>query len=391
MAGKDRNWFQRPWLVHVLLLGIWTLLGLFDAGQTLFYYRLLDRPVPADLVILRGLAEWYIWAMLAPLILDVARWTPFGPGRWAANFSVQMALMGLFALVRVVLDVPVAKVLREEFHPQRTALEWFQIFLALKYFPHLIVCCFILGLGHALTYYHKYRDREIRTSQLEAQLAQAQLQVLKMQLHPHFLFNTLHAISSLMHKDLDLADRMIARLGELLRSSLENSGRQEVSLRQELDFVKPYLEIEQARLGPRLQVEMDIEPDVLDALVPNLILQPLIENAIRHGISVREKGGHIRVSARHEGDMLSLAVADDGPGLPATQPAERPGGIGLANTRARLERLYEKSHRFELKSIPGKGLTVILAIPFREDAGTTEDAGPAEASRAFQRLPVGSA
>jgi sensor histidine kinase YesM len=372
-------------------LGVWTLLGLFEAGQTLFYYRLLDRYVPLDLVILRGLTEWYIWAMLAPLILDVARWTPFGPSRWTANFSLQMTIMGAFALLRVVLDVPVAQVLRAEFHPQRTTLEWFQIFLALKFFPHLIVCCFILGLGHALTYYHKYREREVRTSQLEAQLAQAQLQVLKMQLHPHFLFNTLHAVSSLMHKDLDLADRMIARLAELLRSSLANSGRQEVPLRQELDFVKPYLEIEQARLGPRLHVEMNIEPEVLDALVPNLILQPLIENAIRHGISVREQGGHIRVSARREGSMLSLEVADDGPGLPPVQPPDRLGGIGLANTRARLERLYDKSHRFELKSIPGKGLTVILVIPLREDGGTTDDASPAESSQAYQRLPVGSA
>src|SRR5262249_43474578 len=139
----------------------------------------------------------------------------------------------------------------------------------------------ILGIGHALAYYRKYRAHERAALQLETQLAQAQLQVLKMQLHPHFLFNTLHAISALMHQDVDVADRMLARLAELLRSTLETAGTQEVPLKQELEFVELYLEIEQARLGPRLAVSVEADPDAMDAYVPNLILQPLVENAVR--------------------------------------------------------------------------------------------------------------
>ena len=160
-----------------------------------------------------------------------------------------------------------------------------------------------------LEYYQKYRDRELHTSQLETQLAKAQLQVLKMQLHPHFLFNTLHAISALMHKDVERADLMIVRLSELLRQTLENGGTDEVLLRQELDFIKTYLEIQQIRLGARLTVEMDVDPGTMHALVPNLILQPIVENAIRHGIAPRSGPGRIEIRA--EAKAIALAA----PGL----------------------------------------------------------------------------
>src|SRR5262249_33214524 len=151
---------------------------------------------------------------------------------------------------------------------------------------------------------------------LESQLTQAQLQVLRMQLQPHFLFNTLNAISALMHQDVELADQMLARLADLLRSTLETSGTQEVPLKQELEFVELYLEIEQARFGPRLVVSQDAEAETMDAFVPNLILQPLVENAIRHGIAPRPENGHIEIRTRRVGDLLQVQVIDDGPGLP---------------------------------------------------------------------------
>jgi sensor histidine kinase YesM len=225
----------------------------------------------------------------------------------------------------------------------------------------------ILGVIYAFNYYRKYREHELKASHLETQLAQAQLQALKMQLHPHFLFNTLHAISSLMRKDVEAADSMITRLSDLLRLTLETTGVQEVTLRQELEFLERYLEIEQTRFRDRLTVRMEIEPETLDARVPNLILQPLVENAIRHGIAPRSAPGWIEIRATHDDRMLHLQVRDNGPGLPPDLEAEMKEGVGLANTRARLEQLYGAAQRFDLNNAAEGGLIVSLTLPFRTE------------------------
>ena len=196
-----------------------------------------------------------------------------------------------------------------------------------------------------------------------------------MQLHPHFLFNTLNAISALVHEDADLADRMIARLGDLLRSTLEMAHLHEVSLRQEIEFIRPYLEIEQARMGERLLINLKIDPGVLDAQVPSLLLQPLVENAIRHGIAPRAEPGCIQVIARREASWLRVEVSDDGPGLAMASKE----GVGLANTRARLRQLYSDAHRFEMHNGTGRGLTVRVTIPYRE-SGVERAGGLAEAA-----------
>ena len=220
----------------------------------------------------------------------------------------------------------------------------------------------IFAVGQIINYHRDARERDVRASQLEAKLAQTQLQVLKMQLQPHFLFNTLNAIAALIHQDVELADRMIARLGDLLRSTLENANQQEVSLQQELDFIQPYLEIEKARLGARLSVHLDIDPAARDAKVPNLILQPLVENAIRHGIAPRPEPGRIDIAARRDNGSLHLSVMDDGPGL-TLEEAPR-SGIGLANTRARLQKLYGDRQQLQLGPGSGGGLRVEITIPY---------------------------
>jgi LytS/YehU family sensor histidine kinase len=183
-----------------------------------------------------------------------------------------------------------------------------------------------------------------------------------MQLNPHFLFNSLHSISSLMHRDVDAADRMIARLGELLRAALNTSGAQEITLRRELDFLTRYLEIEQIRFGARLRFEIDAPPETLEAKVPNLILQPLVENAVRHGVEPHSRPGVIELMARRQDDTLALEVWDNGDGLPNGPAAER---VGLSNTRARLQALYGAAHQFEMVSPRCGGLSVRLLIPFR--------------------------
>ena len=228
---------------------------------------------------------------------------------------------------------------------------------------NLLIYWVVVSVSHAFDYYRKYQEREVRASELEKHLAQAKLQALQMQLNPHFLFNTLHAISSLMHKDVEAADRMIARLSELLRAALESTDTQEVTLQEELDFLGRYLEIEQTRFGNRLTVRMAIAPETRCAQVPNLVLQPLVENAIRHGIEPHAKPGEIELRARRDDGRLVLQVQDNGAGLPAHRPPEE--GVGLSNTRARLQQLYGHAHQLEFSNVPEGGLLVSVTIPWR--------------------------
>jgi LytS/YehU family sensor histidine kinase len=227
----------------------------------------------------------------------------------------------------------------------------------------------ILLINYAVDYYRRYREGEIRASQLEALLAQAQLQALKMQLQPHFLFNTLNSISALLHKNVQAADTMIARLGDFLRLTLENAGRQDVSLREELEFLRCYLAIETIRFQDRLAVQIEAEPETLDARLPNLILQPIVENAIRHGIAPRSGRGRIAVSAKKQDGVLQVEVTDNGPGLASggSSGSLLREGLGLANTQARLQQLYGRSHRLDMENALGGGLTVILEIPFKTE------------------------
>lgn len=222
----------------------------------------------------------------------------------------------------------------------------------------------IVSVVHALTYYRRSQERERKALELTASLAQARLQALKMQLQPHFLFNALNAIATLVHKDPHAADDMIGNLSELLRQALDSSELQEVPLRKELEFLDCYLEIEQMRLGDRLRVEKQIAPDTLDAHVPVMILQPLVENAVRHGIEPSRAPGVVTVCAERQGELLQLTVRDSGAGARAsTVNADRPG-IGLANTRARLQELYGAGAQFVMQPVTATGFTVELRIPF---------------------------
>jgi len=238
---------------------------------------------------------------------------------------------------------------------------------------NLAVYAVIVCAWHAWDYYRKFREREAQAAQLAGRLAQAQLQALRMQLNPHFLFNTLNAVSSLMLKDVPAANKMISRLGELLRLTLENT-QQEVPLQQELDFLRRYLDIERIRFGDRLQLKMDIDPATLSAAVPNLILQPLVENAVHHAIEPLEAGGKIELRAIRDNGCLVLQVSDNGPGLrphaaPEDEaPMDTRERIGLKNTRERLRKLYGDSQRFDLVSNAMGGVTASLSIPFHAAA-----------------------
>ncbi|HST19615.1 MAG TPA: histidine kinase, partial [Blastocatellia bacterium] len=274
----------------------------------------------------------------------------------------------LHLMVEYAIDLPLTHlVLREPAVEMNQMIVLIRGGLIIGSFTDFLTYSVIVGIYYAFNYYQKYREREVRALQLEGRLAQAELQNLKMQLHPHFLFNTLHAISVLMQEDVQAANRMLVRLGDLLRMTLDNVGTHEVSLKQELEFLQGYLEIEQTRFQDRLTICMDVDPLVLDARVPNLILQPLVENAIRHGIAPRASSGKLEIRAAREDGSIRLEVQDNGLGLPEADEANVLKGVGLSNTRARLEQLYGPKHQFKMSNAEGGGLLVSILIPFRID------------------------
>jgi len=346
---------ERRWARWILIFGVWTLLGALSAARIVVTYAYSGNTVAWRRAFVIALADWYAWALLAPAIAWLARRFAIERRSWLRSLLMHLPASLFFSILKIVIE--------------SRLLQWFDPAPAQFYpvqFPSTLFTYYsILGAIYAFDYYGKYRAHELKASQLEAQLAQSQLQALKMQLHPHFLFNTLHAISSLMRRDVEAAERMITRLSDLLRLTLENVGAQETPLRQELEFLERYLEIEQTRFRDRLQVKMEIEPETLDARVPNLILQPLVENAVRHGIAPRAAPGLIEISARRDEDKLELQIRDDGVGLPDNKRSPIKEGVGLANTRARLEQLYGADYRFDLSNQDKGGLVVSLTIPFR--------------------------
>lgn len=305
---------------------------------------------------------WYGWALLAPLVFALAQRFSFARERWQHSFLVHVGGCATFFFMHVGIQVmAMALPAYHNTHPDwQDAIEHHMV---TSIYLNLIIYWAIVGAAHAYTYYRAYRQRELRAVQLESELAQARLKALKTQLQPHFLFNTLHSISTLMYRDVRAADKMVAHLSELLRMALDGADTQEVPLRDELGFVEKYLQIEQIRFGDRLMVEMDISPAVEEALVPNLVLQPIVENALKHGLAPRSGPGHIEIKAWAEGERLCLRVADDGVGLQGT--SSRSNGIGLSNISARLERLYGEDHTLTLRHGEPSGLIVEMTLPLQ--------------------------
>jgi two-component system LytT family sensor kinase len=308
-----------------------------------------------------ALTDWYIWGLLAPAILALGRRFPLVRGRLSHTVPVLFVAGVVVTALKIVIRYEVGKLLPGIPTLQVRGLVLTQLHL------NFATYWVILGIGAAFEYYGKYRERELRASQLESRLAQAQLDVLRMQLQPHFLFNTLHTISAFMQEgEIDAADRMISRLSDLLRLALDSVHTQEVPLRQEVEFLQRYLDIQQIRFQDQLHVAVDIADDTLDARVPSLILQPLVENAIKHGITPRAAGGHVSIRAHRDDGMLHVEVRDDGPGF-AADAVDRGTGdqrVGLANTRARLEQLYGSRHRLTLRDAAEGGAVVELVLPF---------------------------
>ena len=335
------------------ILALWTLYAFFAASQN-FMSRSYSG---GDMQFMPSLKfsglDAYLWAALTPvafllagrLVISRANWWWAGPVLLIAGIAI-----GVLHLIVFVRLLPLAG--------YRTTFRARQTVLVTKLHSDVLTCWMLFAVRHGIEYYRRYRVRELAASRLQAKLAVAQLEVLKMQLQPHFLFNTLHAITALMYRDVEGADRMVTRLSDFLRLTLDSAGVQEVTLKREMEYLDKYLEIEQVRFGERLEVRRTVEPGTLDLLVPNLVLQPLVENAVRHGIAPRASGGRIDVIARESAGKLAIEVCDDGPGA-----AEIREGVGISNTRARLEQLYGPAARLDLANAPGGGFRARLDIP----------------------------
>ena len=335
----------------ILILAFYVLLIFFFSSSSILYALLKGEGAKISVWedFEWNAIRWLPWALFTPIIIRLVRKFQIVEGKWPISIPVHIIAMFAFSLFQTSIYYINSWVYYMN-EPFSMHLLMFNFIKGMQY--NVLTYWITIGVCYLFDYYRKSKERELRTYRLESQLTQAQLEVLKMQLHPHFLFNTLHAISALVYKKPKTADNMISRLSDLLRLSLESSGKQKVPLKEELEVLTIYLEIEKMRFQDRLNVKMDIQPRTLDALIPNFILQPLVENAIRHGISPRKQGGTIEIKTMLNEKRLLVHINDDGKGFPeANESNNRNGqGIGLANTKERLIQLYGDDHQLILRN-----------------------------------------
>ena len=346
----------------------WTLFGLFFACQ-----RYIERAYVGDPTTwIRVLSAWaacsYLWAALTPTVLWLAKRFPIERKKWLRPLLVHTTAGILISVFHLGLYLLALQFILGDSTHTFASLRGLQRIVIVEIHFNFLLYAVLVGISHAIDYYRQKQERELSEAQLETKLALAELDALRMQLQPHFLFNTLNTISVLMLKDVKAANKMLKRLSELLRVMLKNSrAAHEITLRQELEFLNNYLEIEQTRFPDRLKIIMNVDAETLDAQVPSLILQPIVENAIRHGIAPRAAAGRIEICAERINGMIRLRVSDDGVGLQNNFQADSGSHIGLSNTKARLLQLYGADHSFGLTDAQNGGVVVTIAIPFKSE------------------------
>jgi len=360
-----------------IVVAVWSAWGLMLAAQVAIYVRLGGKPMPFVTALRLNLPGALIWAVFTPAAIWLGRrFPPFEGPRWRRGVAINLAATGVAVFLEVLVVIVNQRWVRGPMADSEPLLVaglrsfvWWLPSDGLLYWA-------IVGIDYGVGHYRRLRERELRGSQLEAQLSAARLQALKMQLQPHFLFNALHTIGQLVRTGQDaLAVQVVAGLGDLLRRVLDSAGTQEVPLKQELEFLRSYLDVEQVRFRDRLKALVDAEPDTLDAQVPYLILQPLVENAIRHGIAPRATTGRLLICARRIAGSLHLTVRDDGAGLPSGQPDPTSGGVGLANTSERLRQLYGDEASIEVVNVDDGGTEARVVVPFRLAVAEWQGAG----------------
>ncbi len=362
-SDEDRSTFgpiARQIIFGAVMLASGTVIGYLLSNLPVRRRTPVGGPPRGDFLGLIGIGSltWYACALSSPLYFWLARRYPIDRKRWpkslALHFFVTALILTITSLIYYRLFAPPPQI-----NPD------LKYFIAIRFLTESLPFAAMIALIHAIEFYRRYRERELEALRLETKLAQSRLESLTAQLRPHFLFNTLQGISTLMHRDVRAADAMLSGLSDLLRQTLRRGDRQEVTLREEMEVLKYYIDISCERFKDRLAFDASISPEVEDARVPFFILQPLVENALEHGIARRAGAGRIEVVARRSGDELHLSVSDDGPGLDAKRAFPREG-VGLTNTRERLQQLYGDRHLLTLESSPEGGLLVLLIIPYRK-------------------------
>ena len=351
-----------------LVFGAWLVPALLAAFNSVVQDRLGGHAPDWRWVVFSSL-DWLACALLTPAVFRASRRLPLEPPQVARNIGLHVigalfmcvAWAALGTLLRIALFHPAASAT-----PEGT-LRWFVGWLFTTLPFGFGVYFALVGIQHAFAYLAKARERETHAARLAAQLSEARLGALRMQLHPHFLFNSLNAITVLVRdRDTDGASRMLELLSDILRQVLRTEGDHETVLSTELEFIERYLAIEQVRFSDRLQVRFEIDPGVRNAAVPPFLLQPLVENAVRHGIAQRAEGGVVRIAAKRDQSYLILAVRDNGPGLDLA--ADPSAGVGLSNTRARLSELYGDEGRLDVTNAPEGGVSATVRLPYHETA-----------------------
>ncbi|HEX8735600.1 MAG TPA: histidine kinase [Pyrinomonadaceae bacterium] len=350
------------WRIGALIIAAHAILFAVQLPQVYIYGSQNPQSGGTWIVIARLIWGCGISALITPLILSLGYYFRISSRHFRRNLFLHLLFVILTGAIQHLgyhLGLLAFNILREEGF-------WSSVFNVNNLFSFISTSFLrnaaVIGIQQAYFFFRESQERAFR-------LQQAELQMLKMQLHPHFFFNILNAISALVYRSPADAEQIITKLGDLFRAALRKDKAQEIRLKEELEFLDALLQIHQTLMGKRLTVKWEIQPEVLDALVPNLILQPLVENAIKHGIAPLEGGGQIEISAGRENESLFLRVRDNGVGLVQNEQTKNfsdGDGIGLENTRARLRNLYGDAHKFEIRGVPGSGVVVDMEIPFRE-------------------------
>ncbi len=375
MKFSKEKFLQLRYLTWIMSFIVCTIVGLLLTIQFYIRYQTFHTEALGFLKMMAYvMPDWIMWALLIPMIIRLNEIFPIEKSHWKINlflhiiFSLTLAALELIASQGVVWLI---------FTPEQPTLEQFFLsveYIALSYYHwNVMIYWAVAAFGYLIDYYKRFHETRTQSLRLQSELTEAELRALKMQLHPHFLFNTLNTISYYIYADVDLASRMVTDLSDLLRIILEQSGTPEVTLRQELNLLDKYLDIEKIRFQDRLTVEKTIDPETLNAMVPNLILQPLAENAIRHGIAPHATKGLVRISASRQDQHILITISDNGSGMPRSKPAGSREGIGLTNTRARLQHHYGDNHAMRLYNAETGGLVVEIKIPYRVNEKTRND------------------
>ncbi len=361
----NRSAMEKRWMRFSAIVAGWIFLGFVLSLEVYFNIRAGMKMGSMDFVevAIPQFGRAAMWALMAPLILKLRKKMPLNRGRWAGgvgfHLGMSFVVMATYFLGRMLAFALIEGDAEWDFWPTALASFYGRNIIDMAYYWAVI------AFGYGLEIYQRYKSEELKSVQLEARLIETELKALREQMRPHFLFNTLNTISVLVREQRnDEAVTLIARLSSLLRMSLDRNRAPEITVREEIDFLERYIDIQKVRFSDRLNVGISIAPEALELQIPNLLLQPLVENAILHGVVRKSGPGRVDVSGRVEGGRLHLEVRDDGPGLGDGAQRAREG-IGLSNTRERIARIYGAAGQLLLRSEPGRGVTVQIILPCR--------------------------